>query len=79
VDIEKLINYTKYFMEHLPELLIVPNNPVQQRALFSLLFDTMPNFNELKNGTPKLSQCFELNQQKSLSKSQLVSRQGIEP
>jgi DNA invertase Pin-like site-specific DNA recombinase len=76
VDIQELVNYTSYFMEHLSDLLIVPNNPVQQRALFSLLFDTMPNYDEIMTGTLKLSQCFELNKQKSLSKGQLVTRLG---
>ncbi|MCL4390163.1 MAG: hypothetical protein M1484_02600 [Patescibacteria group bacterium] len=76
-DIELLINYTEYFMEHVEDLLIVPNNPIQQRALFNLLFEEMPTYNDIVNGTPRLSQCFELNQQKALSKGQLVNEMGL--
>lgn len=79
VDIEELVVYANYFMEHLSDLLIVPNNPLQQKALFSLLFESMPTYEDITNGTLKLSQCFELNQQKTLSKSLMVSPEGFEP
>lgn len=77
-DIGLLANYMKYFMEHVADLLIVPNNPLQQRALFSLLFEEMPTYNDLLNGTPRLSQYFEPNQQKALAKGQLVSPERLE-
>ena len=34
----------------------------------------MPIYEDITNGTLKLSQCFELNQQKSLSKRQMISK-----
>lgn len=79
VDIEELVAFANYFMEHLSDLLIVPNNPLQQKALFNHIFESMPTYEDILNGTLKLSQCFELNQQKTLSKSLMVSRTGLEP
>lgn len=82
VDTQVTINYTNYFMEHLEDLLIGGSNPLQNAALFGLLFDQTPTYQELIDGTPKLACLFKLNEEyernKSL-KSLNVSRQGLEP
>lgn len=71
-NIDLLITYSKYFMEHLEELLIAEGKPEQQKLLFQLLFEERPTFNDLVSGTPKLACVYELNTQSSLSKSDLV-------
>lgn len=78
-NIDLLITYSKYFMEHLEELLIAEGKPEQQKLLFQLLFEERPTFNDLVSRTPKLACIYELNTQSSLSKSDLVTLRGIEP
>ncbi len=78
-DIDLLLTYAEYFVEHLEELLIARGNPAQQTALFEFLFDEMPSYEKVVNGTPDLSLVFKLNQQPALSKSQMVTPRGIEP
>jgi DNA invertase Pin-like site-specific DNA recombinase len=78
-QISQLLTYAEYFMEHLQELLIVEDKPEQQALLFGLLFDILPNYNDLASGTPKISCIFELNQQSALSKEEYVTPVGVEP
>gem|GEM_PF-6871621 len=78
-NIDLLITYSKYFMEHLEELLIAEDKPEQQKLLFQLLFEERPTFNDLVSGTPNLACIYELNVQSSLSKSDLVIPRGFEP
>ena len=62
-DIHDFIAYAKYLMEHTEELLIPLDNTANleaQRALFGLVFDEIPNYHQILNGTPKLSFIFEL-------------------
>lgn len=77
-DIDLLLTYTEYFVEHLEELLINRNNPAQQTALFEFLFEEMPSYQKLVSGTPDLSLVFKLNQQSALSKSQMVDQMSLE-
>jgi len=77
-NIDLLITYSKYFMEHLEDLLIAGGKPEQQKLLFQLLFEERPTFNDLVSGTPKLACIYELNTQSNLSKSDLVTPPRIE-
>lgn len=79
LDIEELVNYAGYLMERVDVLLVDTDNSAQQRALFGLVFDEMPNYDEIVNRTVKLSPSFALKQEPELSKSQLVTLPGIEP
>lgn len=78
-DIQTLINYCLYFMEHLKELLLEGVNPLKDAAMFGLVFDTLPTYEDLKNGTPRLAPVFELNRGYESSKSLSVTPKGIEP
>ncbi len=78
-NIDLLTTYAKYFMEHLEELLIVEDKPVQQKQLFGLAFEQTPTYKDLVNGTPKLACVFELNEDYKRSKSLSVTPPGIEP
>jgi site-specific DNA recombinase len=59
-DIEDFREFGKKSLEHLPELLLKPENTRQQTTLFGLVFDTFPTYEEMRLGTPKLSWIFEL-------------------
>lgn len=73
LNIKLAIKYAIYLMEHTEELLIDTDNPIQQGSLFALAFDELPRYDELINGTPKLSPVFALNTNQNVSKSELVS------
>ncbi len=79
INIKILINYTQYFMEHLKDLLFGSPNPFQNAAMFGLLFEDLPTYEELENGTPQLAPIFKLNEAYKTSKSQSVSPEGFEP
>jgi len=79
VDTQVTINYTNYFMEHLEDLLLNGPNPQKNAAMFGLLFDEVPTYQELIDGTPKLACLFKLNEDFTTTKSLDVSREGLEP
>ena len=61
-DIQTVIASCNYWMEHLPELLIDRDKPLESARLFSICFDEPPTVPEIKDGTPKLSCLFRLNE-----------------
>lgn len=76
VDIQTVISYCYFWMEHLEELLLDSDKPLESARLFSLVFEEMPTlagFRKLAgflpeteiDGTPKLSCLFVLNQQEA--------------
>lgn len=71
VDVQILINTAKFWMEHFKELVVETANPLTRASLFGLMFEKKPNYEELKNGTPKLSQLFALNEEYKTSQSTL--------
>ncbi|MEN9920736.1 MAG: hypothetical protein RL538_629 [Candidatus Parcubacteria bacterium] len=78
-DIKSFIRQTKYVMEHPAEILLNTSNPRLQEALFGLIFQEVPTYEEIVNGTPKLSYIFELSSDFSAKDNQLVTLRGIEP
>ena len=79
VDITSKINYALYFMEHLEDFLLPCDNLEEFKVIFSLIFEKFPTYEEIKNGTPKLSLVFDLLTNKKATKDQLVARTGLEP
>jgi len=71
-DIDLLLTYTQYFVEHLEELLIDRDNPAKQTTLFSLLFEEMPTYQKIVSGTPELALVFKLNEDSAKAKSSYV-------
>lgn len=55
-------------MEHLEELLINSDNLRRQKQLFGLLFDQLPTYEQVIDGTPELNLYFKLNRECDLSK-----------
>ena len=59
-DIGRFKRHGKYLLEHLPELLINPENTQQQLNLFSLIFEELPTYANIVNGTAKTAWIFTL-------------------
>lgn len=77
INIQTLISYCNYFMEHLDELLLDKEKPLESARLFSLCFDEAPTVFEILDGTPKLSPLFKLNEAYKKDKSILSESGGI--
>lgn len=78
-DIKGFIRWTKNLMEHPSEWLLDPENTSSKEALFGLVFEEIPTYLEIVNGTPKLSLVFKLSSEFTPNENQLVTLQGIEP
>ena len=59
-DIKAFMRDAKETMEHPAEMLLNAENPMVQRALFGLVFEEVPTYDELISGTPKLTWIFKL-------------------
>ena len=66
-------------MERFEDLLLGNDNPLQNAALFGLIFDEPPTYEELLNGTVKLAPLFKLNEAYKQGKSIAVGIRGVEP
>ena len=71
-DIKAFVRDAKEMMEHPAEMLLNAENPLTQRALFGLVFETTPTYDEIVNGTPKLTWIFKLSERFLENKSQVV-------
>lgn len=78
-DMNIVMAYIKYFLEHMDELLLGGSNPVNRASYFGVLFDKAPTYEEINSGTPDLAQCVELNEAFVRSQSNLAAQQGLEP
>ena len=78
-DIKTFVRDAKEMMEHPAEMLLNAENPLTQRALFGLVFETTPTYDEIISGTPKLTWIFRLSSEFIPDKSQLVAPRGIGP
>ena len=75
-DIGRFKGYGKYCLEHLPELLLNPENPTQQLNLFSLIFDELPSYMDIVNGTAKMAWIFDISSVNP-QKTDLVRARGL--
>jgi soluble cytochrome b562 len=70
----------KYFVEHFEELLYKSKDPRKNEAMFELLFQEMPSYQEINSGTPHLSPIFSFSENfaKSSEKAEIpiVGREG---
>lgn len=78
-DIHAFIRYAKKLMEHPEEMLMKQSNITILRALFGLVFDKLPTYTEIVNGTPKLSLVYKLSEEFNTNKSVIAGDEGIEP
>ena len=55
VNMERVMEFVGYFLEHLEELILGGTNPLKRADYFGLVFDKLPTYEELVSGTPKLA------------------------
>ena len=58
-EFDQVLQYAKYILEHLPELLL---NPLRKAAVFAAIFNKVPTYDEIKFGTHKNSSLPEVNE-----------------
>jgi len=81
-NIDKVVAYVRYFLEHLDFLLLKQTNPIARAGYFDVLFDKLPTYQDLIFGTPELSPAIEINKlfmQKSTPAGLMVGDEGLEP
>ncbi len=79
LNMEKILYHARYYMEHLQELLTTPEDPFIRASLFGLLFEEVPTYFQLKDGTPRLASMVKLNESYKNSPTSMVTPRGIEP
>ncbi len=77
--IKSFIQYAKEVMEHPEKTLMECDDMPTQQALFALVFEEPPTYQEILNGTPKLTPIFRLFKDFSKTEAQDVILPGIEP
>lgn len=55
VDIDLVLQYAKYLLEHLSEILLDLSNPLRRAAFFGSIFNEMPTYADLDFGTHEKS------------------------
>lgn len=61
-EFDQVLQYAKYILEHLPELLLDLCNPLRKAAFFATIFNKTPTYDEIKFGTHKNSPLLEVNE-----------------
>lgn len=78
-DIKAFIREARYVMEHPSDLLLNNDSLQEQLAIWDLVFDEMPSYETVVNGTPKYSLVIRLSQEFQKQNSPLVTLRGFEP
>ena len=60
-DINVVMAYIKYYLEHMEYLLLRSPNPMDRAGYFGVLFDKAPTYEEIKSETQDLAYCIKLN------------------
>lgn len=79
LDIKSILGYANYLMEHPKDLLIDRDNMLNQRQMFGTVFEELPTYDNLVNGTAKLQPIYHYIGNENVSKEDLVQRIGVEP
>jgi site-specific DNA recombinase len=61
VDIDRVLQYAKYLLKHLSELVFDLSNPLRQAAFFGIIFNTMPSYAQIDFETHENSPLPEVN------------------
>ncbi len=56
VDIKLVLQYARYLVEHLGDILLHLKNPLRKAAFFGAIFNDMPTYEDLVGGTQKTAQ-----------------------
>lgn len=82
VDIEVVLKYARYLVEHLPEILLHLRNPLRKAAFFGTMFNKVPSYEDLVGGTQKTAQIPGVDELFSVNLIEnpfMVTPRGIEP
>ncbi len=77
-DIHAFVGYVKNLMEHPVEMLVKQKDLTALRGLFGLVFEELPTYEEIVNGTPKLSIPYKLKEEFEVNKDLCVTPRRIE-
>lgn len=55
-DIKVVLQYARYLTEHLADILLHLRNPLRKAAFFGAIFNTVPTYEDLVDGTQKTAQ-----------------------
>ena len=61
-EFDQVLQYAKYILEHLSELLLDLCNPLRKAAFFGAIFNKLPTYDEINFGTHKNSSPPEVNE-----------------
>ena len=61
-EFDQVLQYAKYILEHLPELLLDLCNTLRKAVFFAAIFNKIPTYDEIKFGTHKNSPLPEVNE-----------------
>lgn len=61
-EFDQVLQYAKYILEHLPELLLDLCNPLRKAAFFGAIFNKLPTYEQINFGTHKNSSPPEVNE-----------------
>ena len=78
-DVNSFVSFVNELMEHPEEYLVKQKNPTLLKSLYGLVFEEFPTYEEILNGTPKLSLPYKLKDDFEENKSLSVTLRGIEP
>ena len=78
-DIHAFLKYAKDLMEHPEERLLKQKNFTILRAFYGLVFDGLPTYPEIVNGTPKLSLAYKLSEEFYNTQDLTAGDEGIGP
>lgn len=56
VDMQVILQYAPYLVEHLADILLHLRNPLRKAAFFGDIFNTPPSYEDLVGGTQKTAQ-----------------------
>lgn len=78
-DLDDFLFRLEWVMEHPAEFLLRAKNKPQRQAYFSLIFEELPTYQDVIDGTPKLAWVFKLDETLNTNESDNVRRGGFEP
>jgi len=61
VNISLVLEYARYLLKHLSDILLELGNPLRKAAFFAVLFNSTPTYTEINFETPKNSPLPEIN------------------
>ena len=77
--LEEMLNKIIYIMEHPLKILDSAEGEARSGSVLMLFFAKPVTYEELKGGTPELTEVFKLSEDQDMSKDDLVTPRGIEP